>query len=69
MGDPSFTDQIREAIRRSGRTNYAIAKDMGVAPSVVHRFMNGTGLATPTLDRLARVLRLRVVVDKRKKEG
>ena len=69
MGDPSFTDQIREAIRRSGRTNHAIARDMGVAPSVIHRFMNGTGLETPTLDRLARVLGLRVVVDKRKKEG
>ena len=69
MGDPSFTDQIREAIRRSGRTNYAIAKDMGVAASVVHRFMHGTGLESPTLDRLARVLRLRVAVDERKKEG
>ncbi len=67
MGKQSFSDQIREAIRRSGRTNHAVARDMGVAPSVVHRFMNGSGMLTSSLDHLARVLGLRVVVDKRKK--
>jgi hypothetical protein len=65
-----LSDQIREVIRQSARTNYAIAKDMGVAPSVVHRFMNGSGMSTSSLDHLARVLGLRVVVDKRaKREG
>ena len=65
MEDRSFTDQIREAIRRSGRTNHAIARDMGVAPSVIHRFMNGKGgLSMEYIDRLAALLGLHIVVRK-----
>jgi hypothetical protein len=69
MGDESFTEQIRQCVRRSGRTNHGLAREMGVAPSVIHRFMHGGGIETATLDKLGRVLKLRVVVDEGKKEG
>jgi hypothetical protein len=68
MEPKSFSDEIRNAVRRSGRTNNSIAAAMGIAPSVLHRFMRGSGLTTVTLDRLAKVLDLHVTVEQKKKE-
>jgi hypothetical protein len=68
MKTQTFSDQVREIIRKSGRTHRSIAKEMGVAPSVVHRFMHGSGMSTSSVDRLARVLGLRVIVAKRQGE-
>jgi len=58
-----FSDQIRGAIRASGLSGYRIAKEAGVPESSLSRFMSGaTGLSTGTLDKIADVLRLEVVV-------
>jgi transcriptional regulator with XRE-family HTH domain len=38
---PKVTEQLREAIRSSGKTHYRIAKDSGVGPDIVARFAQG----------------------------
>ena len=54
MERKAFTEQIREAVQQSGRTNYDIAKAMNVAPSTLWRFVQGqTGMSTEKLDKLA----------------
>jgi ribosome-binding protein aMBF1 (putative translation factor) len=48
-----FTDQIRRAILDSGVSRYRIAKDTGIAESVLSRFMHGQiGFTLETLDKL-----------------
>jgi transcriptional regulator with XRE-family HTH domain len=69
MEHKSFSQQIREAVRQSGRTNYDIAKAMNIAPSTLWRFVQGqSGISTEKLDRLADVLDLRVSVGRRRKD-
>jgi transcriptional regulator with XRE-family HTH domain len=56
-----FSDEIRDAVRRSGRTNYDIAKAMNIAPSTLWRFVHGQcGMSIEKLDRLAEALDLHV---------
>jgi plasmid maintenance system antidote protein VapI len=67
MRRKSFSDEIREEVRRSGRSNYAIATAMGVCPSTLLRFTKGqTGLSLSLLDRLAEVLDLHATVGGRR---
>ena len=69
MGRKPFTEQIREAIRHSGRTNYDIAKTMNVAPSTLWRFAQGEcGMSVEKLDKLAEALDLHVVVGRKRKD-
>lgn len=35
---PNVCDQLREAIRLSGKTHYRIGKDAGIKPEIVARF-------------------------------
>jgi hypothetical protein len=66
MRRKSFSDEIRDAVRRSGRSNYAIATEMGVCPSTLLRFTKGqTGLSLALLDRLAEVLDLHATVGRK----
>jgi transcriptional regulator with XRE-family HTH domain len=59
----SLSDEIREAVRKSGRTSYDIARKMNVATSTVWRFAEGkSGLSLALLDRLADVLDLHVTI-------
>jgi plasmid maintenance system antidote protein VapI len=68
MKPMSFSDEIRDAIRRSGRTGYDISKHMNIAPSTLHRFVHGqTGLSIKSLDKLAEVLDLHVRVGRNPK--
>src|SRR4051794_1642106 len=62
MSRPStFTDQIRDVIKRSGISRYAISKRTGIDQAALCRFMQGQrGLTTDTLDRLAPELDLMV---------
>jgi transcriptional regulator with XRE-family HTH domain len=61
-----LSDQIREAIKSFGVTQYRICKDTGIDPSVMSRFMSGErGLTIPTLDVLAEYLGLRIITEKR----
>jgi transcriptional regulator with XRE-family HTH domain len=61
-----LTNQIRTAIERSGLTRYGIAKASGVAQSALSRFVSGKGsLTLSSLERLAPVLGLRIVTEKK----
>jgi plasmid maintenance system antidote protein VapI len=63
-----LSDEIREAVRRSGRTNYDIARQMRVAPPTIWRFTNGqSGLSLALLDRLAEAIDLHIVVGKQRR--
>ena len=68
MKQQAFSDEIREAIRRSGRSVYAISKDLGITGSVLHRFMHGKALSTTTLDRVAKMFDLHIVIGKKRKD-
>ena len=51
---------LRKAIKRDGRTLYAIAKDSGLRYSVVHRFATGerTAINIVTAEKLCHTLGL-----------
>jgi predicted transcriptional regulator len=60
----SFSDQLRRIIRESEMSRNQICLAAEIDPSHLHRFVHGTGrLTNETIDRLAEVLRLRVVID------
>jgi transcriptional regulator with XRE-family HTH domain len=62
-------DQIRESIRTSGRSRYALAKATGLDQSHLSRLMAGTtGLSVEALERLAGALGFEVVITKRENE-
>jgi transcriptional regulator with XRE-family HTH domain len=66
----ALSEEIRNAVRRSGRSGYDIAKEMNIAPSTLHRFVHGeSGLSLALLDRLADVLDLHVTVGRKRKDG
>jgi plasmid maintenance system antidote protein VapI len=55
----SLSEQLRAAIANSGKTHYRLAKDSGVAPHVIDRFVSGErSLNLATADKLAAVLGL-----------
>lgn len=63
-----MTTAVKQAIEQSGLTRYEICKQSGVTQAALSRFMNGVaGLSLATLDRLAPVLGLRIVVDRPKR--
>jgi hypothetical protein len=60
---PKFTDQIRRAIRDSGRSRYQIWKETGIHQETLSRFMHSKGGLSPNvLDRLAEYLGLELSV-------
>ena len=48
-----IADQLREAIRASGKPVAAIARESGVPQPMLSRFVNGYDLRVATADRLA----------------
>ena len=60
-----FSDQIRQAVDSSGLSRYRICKEAGIDQATFSRFMSGkVGMALPTLDVLADVLGLDIVMTK-----
>jgi hypothetical protein len=58
-GAGGVCDQLREAIRASGKTHYRIGKDAGVKPEVVARFDRGErDIRGATFARIAAALGL-----------
>lgn len=58
----TLTDQIRQAVKDSGKTAYRICQDLNLDKGHFRRFMAGTGsFLNETLDRLAAYLGLSVV--------
>ena len=52
-------DQIRQAVKLSGLTNYRISKELGISEAMLCRFMLGhCGMSLEKLDRLAALLDL-----------
>jgi hypothetical protein len=64
-------DQIRDAIRRSEKSRYRLARETGLTESLLCHMMAGRrGLSLGTLERLAACLELEIVVRPcRKKKG
>jgi hypothetical protein len=59
-----LSDQLRTIIKRSGRSRYSICQEAGVDRAHLHRFLLGDcRLTTEALDKLGKVLRLRLIVD------
>ena len=59
--------QLREAIAEDARTHYAIAKDAGVEPDALYRFVAGKDLYLGTVSKIATVLGLQLAPVKRKR--
>ena len=60
----TFSDQLRRRIAESGMSRNQICAAAEIDPSHLHRFVHGTGrLTNDTIDRLAAVLELRLVID------
>lgn len=60
----TLMDQLREAIRTSDKSANQIARESGLDKSVISRFMHGKGgMSIDGLDRLAEVLRVKLVPD------
>jgi transcriptional regulator with XRE-family HTH domain len=65
----NLSDQIRQAIEKSGKTRYAISKATGIAEATLSRFMTGErGLPMKTLDKLGDYLDLRVAAVRRRRD-
>jgi hypothetical protein len=70
--DPNrtFSHQLREQIRESGETPYAIAKRAGIGRDIVSRFMSAErGLTSESLDKLWIALRLRITLAPGRRPG
>ena len=60
----TFSDQLRRLIAESELTRNQICVEASIDPSHLHRFVHGTArLTNDTIDRLAGVLKLRLVVE------
>ncbi len=55
-----FSEQIRQAIRRSGITSYRLSKESGMDEGSLSKFMRGGAMTTRSLDLIAEVLRFRL---------
>lgn len=55
-------DQLRDAIRESGKTHYRVGKDAGIKPEIVTRFVRGErDITGKTFAKLAAALGLTLV--------
>ena len=55
-----MSDRIRQLIDDSGMSRYRIAKESGLDQAALSRFMQGTGITTESLDKLADSLDLEI---------
>lgn len=53
MASKPFSQQLREAILKGGKSRYRISKETGITEAQLSRFVNGhADLALPTIDKL-----------------
>jgi hypothetical protein len=58
---------VRRAVDASGRSRYAICKELGLAQATLSRFMSGKGgLSMGHLDALADLLDLNIISGRRR---
>jgi transcriptional regulator with XRE-family HTH domain len=55
-----LSEQLRKAVEDSGFTVYRLAKDVGLDPRIIYRFMRGEHVTTATADLIAERLGLRL---------
>jgi transcriptional regulator with XRE-family HTH domain len=66
MSTERLSEQVRQAIERSGLSHYAIGQATGINKASLSRFMNGKmGLTLENIDRIASLLGLRLEVPKK----
>lgn len=59
MKTKGFADMMRQTMKADGRTKYAIARDAGLNPAVVARFLTGErDITLTTAEKICRVLGL-----------
>jgi len=57
----TFSEQLQEAIRSSGTSRYAIARQTGLSQALLCRFLQGTrGLSLESIDKLMNALGLEI---------
>ena len=62
-----LSDQLRRAVDESGLSRYRICGEIGLAQSILSRFMSGKGgLSLATIDRLADLLELSITTARRR---
>ncbi len=66
-----FSDQIRQLVKTSGSSRYAICKATGIDQGAMSRFVAGhRGLSLDSLDKLANYLGMEIIIrPKRRKRG
>jgi transcriptional regulator with XRE-family HTH domain len=63
-------DQIRKAIKASGKSRYRISKETGISEPALCRFMqNERGMSVERLEALAKHLGLEIVVRPKKEKN
>jgi transcriptional regulator with XRE-family HTH domain len=63
---PTLTDQLREAIRQSGRSLNQLGKQCGLDAARLSRFVRGErGLSLEAIDAIAKALNLCLAVDEK----
>ena len=63
----TFSNQLREAVRNSESTCYAISKETGIDQAVLSKFLRGErGMLIPSIDALVEYLNLELSEKKRK---
>ena len=63
----SFSEQLREAIRKDERSRYRISLNTGIPQGQLSRFMHSKGgLSLRSVDRLCSCLELTITVRKQK---
>ncbi len=64
-----LSDEIRQAVRDCGESQYRIMQETGIDKATLSRFVSGErGLPMKTLDTLAQYLDLHIVVGKGKRK-
>jgi predicted transcriptional regulator len=66
----TFTERLRQAIRDSELTRYAISVQTGIAQSTLCKFLQGErGMSLESVDRLMECLELDIKYIRRRKDG
>jgi plasmid maintenance system antidote protein VapI len=67
MAAKPFSEQLREAVLRCGKTRYRISKETGITEAQLSRFVNGhADIALPTADKLIACIGARVEIELKK---
>jgi transcriptional regulator with XRE-family HTH domain len=64
MPKRKFSDDLRRAIARSGKTRYQISAETGLAQSTLSKFVNGKGgLSVEGIDAICQSIGARLTVE------